>query len=352
MKIQEFAVLGGVLLASEAGAQVMNDVCADATIFYMPTGGCTVWDGSPGLFWFGDSINTAIANFPYPANPNPCAGYTSTIAAPANDRWYMLPNNGPVQVRLSLECSDTCHVSWWRGACGTLQPMQCYTLAPNVEQAMEPFATSTATDTFYMQISGNGGLGNFAYHACVKLNPAAGNPTPVTDPTPVICFTHDIAVVPASSEVDMDGSISVTMTQGTPPYSILWTDGDTTFDRTGLSVGDYVYTITDVDGCSETDTVGVGSQVSTGASVLDGIDPLMVSLGPQPGTITINLNGSPIAGRVFVHDVMGRSLLEQQLPATGIIVVPSSIHPGVVIVSISTNDRTQCQKIFLPTFLK
>lgn len=352
MKIHEFAVLAGLLLANEARAQVVNDACNNASVFYMPTGGCTVWDGSPGLFWFGDSISTAIANFPYPANPNPCTGYTTTIAAPANDRWYMVPNNGPVQVRLSLECSDTCHVSWWRGACGTLQPMQCYTLVPNLEQAMEPFAIATATDTFYMQISGSGGPGNFAYHACVRLNPSAGDPTPVTDPTPVICFTHDIEVVPASSSVSTDGSISVTMTQGMPPYTILWTDGDTNFNRSDLAAGVYVCAITDAGGCAETDTVEVGQQqVSTGMIAPNGSDALVLLPGPQPGSIIINWNGAPLTTRVVVHDIMGRLLLERVLPASGIVEIPS-VHDGVVIVSISANDRTCHKRIFLPTPLK
>jgi hypothetical protein len=168
----------------------------------------------------------------------------------------------------------------------------------------------------------------------------------------VICFTHDIGVVPASSAMDTDGSITVTMTQGTPPYSILWTDGDTTFDRTGLAAGVYVYTITDLGGCAETDTVEVGQQESTGTTAPYGSDPLVLLPGPQSGTITIKWSGAPVATKVLVHDMMGRLLLEQQLPATSIVVMPSGDHTGIVIVSVSTNDWTHHQKILLPTLLK
>lgn len=347
MKIRSLVMGFGVLLAMRTWAQVPNDDCTNATPFLMFTGGCTVWDGNPGLFWSGDSINAAISNFPYPANPNPCSGYASSVATPANDRWYVLPNNGATQLRLSFECSDTCHVSWWRGVCGMLQPMQCYTLVPNLEHAMEPFATSTATDTFYMQISGNGNPEDFAYHACVRLNPVAGDPIPVTEPTPVICFTYDITIVPASAPEETDGSIAITMAQGTPPHSIMWMDGDTTFERMDLVAGEYIYTITDASGCAETDTVEVDYQVSTGTTSPEVIKPSVLTPGPEPGTISINWYESTGAAKVSVHDMMGRLLFEQQLPTTGIVIAPSNEKTQLVIVSISSGERTHRQKILL-----
>lgn len=337
MKILRVVACCCLLLAINAGAQVPNDVCANASVFYMPTGGCSVWDGSQGLFWFGDSISTAIANFPYPANPNPCTGYTSTVAAPANDRWYVLPNNGPAQIRLNLECSDTCHVSWWRGVCGMLQPMQCYTLVPNLEQAMEPFTASTVTDTFYMQISGNGLPGNFAYRACLRLSPTVGDPIPVSDPTPVICFTYDTEVGPASSEDDIDGSIIVTMTQGTPPYSILWTDGDTTFERTGLAAGQYVATLTDAQGCAEQLIAEVGVDVVTGVPDIQREPPRAIVADRDQGMLLIPLPIGWEMGELRLFTMGGELIKTRQLTTQGHLDV-SGLYPGTYILCSRMGD--------------
>ena len=51
------------------------------------------------------------------------------------------------------------------------------------------------------------------------------------------------------------GELTVEITGGTPPYDILWSDGQTTKTATGLVVGQYYVTVTDAFGCS---SVGVG----------------------------------------------------------------------------------------------
>jgi hypothetical protein len=46
------------------------------------------------------------------------------------------------------------------------------------------------------------------------------------------------------------GSINLTATGGTAPYTYDWGGGITTEDRTGLTVGTYSVTVTDTNGCS------------------------------------------------------------------------------------------------------
>ncbi|MFZ5553698.1 MAG: choice-of-anchor L domain-containing protein [Bacteroidota bacterium] len=56
-----------------------------------------------------------------------------------------------------------------------------------------------------------------------------------------------------------DGSVDMTVTSAVP-YSILWSDGSTTDDITGLSNGIYTYTITDSLGCMLSGSVQINTQ--------------------------------------------------------------------------------------------
>src|SRR5204862_383059 len=64
----------------------------------------------------------------------------------------------------------------------------------------------------------------------------------ITQPTILSVSSN---VVDASSSSATDGSITLITSGGTPPYSYLWSTGDTTSTRTGLAAGSYCGTITD-----------------------------------------------------------------------------------------------------------
>ena len=54
-----------------------------------------------------------------------------------------------------------------------------------------------------------------------------------------------------------NGSITVTASGGTAPYTILWANGSTTFALTNLTNGTYAYTITDANGCQTNQVVNL-----------------------------------------------------------------------------------------------
>ena len=65
-----------------------------------------------------------------------------------------------------------------------------------------------------------------------------------------------IALVQAVDESclgEQDGFIQIAVQNGTPPYSILWSNGDTTTTINNLGAGTYTVTVTDSEGCTQSD---------------------------------------------------------------------------------------------------
>lgn len=63
-------------------------------------------------------------------------------------------------------------------------------------------------------------------------------------------LSASVASTDISCHSGTDGSIDLTVSDGTPPYTFLWNNGATTEDLSGLSAGIYSVTITDAAGCS------------------------------------------------------------------------------------------------------
>ena len=78
----------------------------------------------------------------------------------------------------------------------------------------------------------------------------------------------DPEVVPASCPDENDGSVTLAISGGIAPYSILWSDGTTMAFRTNLLPGDYEVLVTDGFGCTEQLTVELGSNYSYNCLVI------------------------------------------------------------------------------------
>ena len=63
----------------------------------------------------------------------------------------------------------------------------------------------------------------------------------------------------AASCGNADGSATVSVSGGSPGYTFLWANGDTTATITNLAAGSYVVTVTDDNGCSVNTTVPISN---------------------------------------------------------------------------------------------
>lgn len=94
---------------------------------------------------------------------------------------------------------------------------------------------------------------------------------------------------------DADGSIDLTVTNGTNPITYAWSDGPTTEDRTGLTAGTYTVTVTDANESKVISaTVGVTTPMNlstvttplSGVGATDGAIDLIIEDGLAPFTYT------------------------------------------------------------------
>lgn len=69
--------------------------------------------------------------------------------------------------------------------------------------------------------------------------------------------TVDFVLVGTDANSGSNGTVSSFITSGTPPFTYLWSNGQTTPNITGLNKGDYTLTVTDVNGCVKQRTVTI-----------------------------------------------------------------------------------------------
>ncbi|HXH19130.1 MAG TPA: gliding motility-associated C-terminal domain-containing protein [Chitinophagales bacterium] len=134
----------------------------------------------------------------------------------------------------------------------------------------------------------------------------------------------EAANIPPLCNDGSDGSLSISISGGTPPYSIEWSTGDTTTVITGLSAGEYCAVVTDSAGCvsapfcftvTEPTEISITAEITnaTCAGGNDGAIDITVSGGTLPYTYSWTAgitsedltNLSPGLYTVFVTDANG-----------------------------------------------
>ena len=204
-------------------------------------------------------------------------------------------------------------------------------------------------------------------------------PVTITQASPILLTeTHTDASCGAST-----GSIDLTITGGTSPYTYLWSQGASTEDITGLAAGAYNVTVTDANLCSETLTVTISQPtaisitethtdlvcngISTGSidlSVTGGIPPYTYLWsngattedisGLAAGTYTVTITdggGCPAIQSVTITEPVSltATFTQNNVLCNGASTGTVSITPagGTVLIPLPCTDRIECRFTYL-----
>ncbi|WP_284652927.1 beta strand repeat-containing protein, partial [Flavobacterium buctense] len=108
----------------------------------------------------------------------------------------------------------------------------------------------------------------------------------------------------AASCDDNDGTVTVTATAGTSPYTILWSNGSTAFTLDGLASGTYTYTVTDVNGCQTNGSVIITVPANCGRVDFVITSTNVLCFGQNTGTITMTTSGATAPYSYFLNNVL------------------------------------------------
>ena len=84
-----------------------------------------------------------------------------------------------------------------------------------------------------------------------------------------------------------DGAIDLTISGGTTPYTVIWSNGSTTEDLSALAEGNYCVTVTDANGCSLTDCISI----TMPDDILITLDVVNSHCNQSDGCITATVTG-------------------------------------------------------------
>ena len=113
------------------------------------------------------------------------------------------------------------------------------------------------------------------------------------------------AVITDAEDLD-SGSIDITPTGGTPPYTFLWSNGSTSEDIDQLNIGEYTVTITDANGCEYVETYLVDF-----VQAIKNIDlHPSIKVYPNPSSGVFTIESKMLINQIEIYNSVGEKVYE------------------------------------------
>jgi gliding motility-associated-like protein len=226
------------------------------------------------------SIAVTVANNTHCTNPNGAATVTATGGTPGYSYLWSNGQTSPSATGLgagtySVDVTDAngCLSTQTLSVAQFTTAIALSTSATNDTHCITPNGSATVTATGgipgYSYVWSNGqtspsatGLSAGTYS--IEVTDAAGcknTQTVSISPPPTMSLTT--TGTDNTHCTAPNGTASVVATAGTPAYSYLWSNGQTSPSATGLNAGSHTVTVSDANGCKASQTVKIAAITST-----------------------------------------------------------------------------------------
>ncbi|MEY3412937.1 MAG: hypothetical protein RIQ70_1626, partial [Bacteroidota bacterium] len=329
-----------------------DNPCGDRTVLRCNSASCLNSTGSTGL----SMSDTDVSEDP---NCDPGEnGYCQFITTIPGRTYALLVNNcntnqgfnlqfnngisNPAQFALPNSLSSYYNSTTCNGQCASITTMTIVVNQPS-NIIIDSTICSSALPLVWNGISINSAgsytanlLSNAGCDSVVTLNLSLITISATTTQTNVLCFGN------------ATGSIDLTVSGGTAPYSSSWDNGSVTEDLSGLVAGTYGVIITDANGCSTSTSVtltqpasGITATISNQVNVsCNGLSDGSLVINPSGGSggYLISPSQNNLSAGNYVYTITDQSGCSSTLPV--IITEPASLVAQLNNTVITTSGGT------------